>query len=49
MSTARDQGKSTVSHKPAIMVVDLVDMYFISILGQPSLAAAVGFAGLATK
>jgi len=30
----------------AIMVVDLVDMYFISLLGQPSLAAAVGFAGL---
>ena len=30
----------------AIMIVDLVDMYFISILGQPSLAAAVGFAGL---
>ncbi len=69
MSNIRDQGKSTVSHKPvytegsvfkhistlaitsaigmfAIMVVDLVDMYFISLLGQPSLAAAVGFAGL---
>ncbi|MBX2883300.1 MAG: MATE family efflux transporter [Granulosicoccus sp.] len=30
----------------AIMIVDLVDMYFISILGQPALAAAVGFAGL---
>lgn len=30
----------------AIMILDLVDMYFISILGQPSLAAAVGFAGL---
>lgn len=30
----------------AIMIVDLVDMYFISLLGQPSLAAAVGFAGL---
>jgi len=30
----------------AIMIVDLVDMYFISILGEPSLAAAVGFAGL---
>jgi len=30
----------------AIVIVDLVDMYFISILGQPSLAAAVGFAGL---
>lgn len=30
----------------AIMIVDLVDMYFISILGIPSLAAAVGFAGL---
>ncbi len=30
----------------AIMIVDLVDMFFISILGQPSLAAAVGFAGL---
>lgn len=30
----------------AIMIVDLVDMYFISILGVPSLAAAVGFAGL---
>ena len=30
----------------AIMVVDLVDMYFISLLGEPSLAAAVGFAGL---
>lgn len=30
----------------AIMIVDLIDMYFISILGQPSLAAAVGFAGL---
>jgi len=30
----------------AIMVVDLVDMYFISTLGQPALAAAVGFAGL---
>lgn len=30
----------------AIMVVDLVDMYFISLLGQPSLAAAVGFAGI---
>lgn len=30
----------------AIMFVDLVDMYFISILGEPSLAAAVGFAGL---
>lgn len=28
------------------MIVDLVDMYFISLLGQPSLAAAVGFAGL---
>jgi len=69
MPNTRDQGNSTVSHKPvytegsvfkhistlaitsaigmfAIMVVDLVDMYFISILGQPSLAAAVGFAGL---
>lgn len=30
----------------AIMIVDLVDMYFISILGEPSMAAAVGFAGL---
>ena len=30
----------------AIMIVDLVDMYFISILGESSLAAAVGFAGL---
>lgn len=30
----------------AIMIADLVDMYFISILGQPSLAAAVGFTGL---
>lgn len=30
----------------AIMIVDLVDMYFISILGEPALAAAVGFAGL---
>jgi len=30
----------------AIMIVDLVDMYFISILGAPSMAAAVGFAGL---
>ena len=30
----------------AIMIVDLVDMYFISILGKPALAAAVGFAGL---
>lgn len=30
----------------AILVVDLVDMYFISLLGESSLAAAVGFAGL---
>jgi len=30
----------------AIMIVDLVDMYFISLLGEASLAAAVGFAGL---
>ena len=28
------------------MIVDLVDMFFISILGESSLAAAVGFAGL---
>jgi len=30
----------------AIFIVDLVDMFFISMLGQVSLAAAVGFAGL---
>lgn len=30
----------------AIFIVDLVDMYFISLLGNASLAAAVGFAGL---
>jgi len=28
----------------AIFVIDLVDMYFISLLGEPQLAAAVGFA-----
>ncbi len=30
----------------AIFIVDLVDMFFISLLGEPQLAAAVGFAGL---
>lgn len=30
----------------AIFVVDLVDMYFISLLGEPELAAAIGFAGI---
>lgn len=30
----------------AIFIVDLVDMFFISLLGEKSLAAAVGFAGL---
>jgi len=30
----------------AIFIVDLVDMFFISMLGKSSLAAAVGFAGL---
>lgn len=30
----------------AIFVVDLVDVFFISILGEPELAAAVGFAGV---
>jgi putative MATE family efflux protein len=30
----------------AIFVVDLVDVFFISILGAPELAAAVGFAGI---
>ncbi len=28
----------------AIFLIDLVDMYFISLLGEPQLAAAVGFA-----
>jgi len=28
----------------AVFVIDLVDMYFISLLGEPQLAAAVGFA-----
>ncbi len=31
----------------AIFVVDLVDVFFISILGEATLAAAVGFAGVA--
>ncbi len=30
----------------AIFIVDLVDMFFISLLGESSLAAAIGFAGL---
>ena len=30
----------------AIFIVDLVDVFFISILGAPELAAAVGFAGI---
>ncbi len=28
----------------AIFIIDLVDMYFISLLGEPQLAAAIGFA-----
>lgn len=31
----------------ALFIVDLVDVYFISLLGVPELAAAVGFAGAA--
>ncbi|EBA14062.1 MATE family efflux transporter [Roseobacter sp. CCS2] len=30
----------------AIFIVDLVDVFFIALLGQPALAAAVGFAGV---
>ncbi len=30
----------------AIFIVDLVDMFFISLLGEPALAAAIGFAGI---
>ena len=29
----------------ALFLVDLLDMYFISLLGQVELAAAIGFAG----
>ena len=30
----------------AIFLVDLADLYFISLLGVPQLAAAVGFSGM---
>ncbi|WP_315980934.1 hypothetical protein [Aliamphritea spongicola] len=29
----------------ALFAVDLVDMYFLSLLGQEELAAAIGFSG----